>query len=277
MPQINFSKRLAVDVPFMDASHLAFMLARERTDRVNMAEPELFKKIRGQLEPKVERVKNMAIVPITGTLAYAPDLMELIYDGVEDSRAVLKMLEEVSNDESIEGCLLRCDSPGGMMLGGVELADAVAMMKAKKPVVAHIGGLGASLCYMIASQAHEVIASRSAIVGSIGVIASVTDYTKLLDSMGIKFEYFTNKEAKFKAAGAVGTSLSDAQREQLQASVDDAFALFKGMVLSARPGVNLDAMQGQTFRDSKARDMGLVDRIGSESFALSVLKSKMKN
>lgn len=264
-----------MDVPFMPASHLAFMLSRQR-DNLNMAEPELFKKIRGQLEPKMEREKNVAIVPVQGTLAYAPDLSEMIWDGVEDSRALLKMLDEAGSDDSIEGVLLRCDSPGGMMLGGVELADSVAAMRAKKPVVAHIGGLGASLCYMIASQATEVISSRSAIVGSIGVIASVTDYTKLLDDMGIKFEYFTNKEAKFKAAGAVGTSLSDAQREQLQASVDDAFQLFKGMVLSARPGVNLEAMQGQTFRDTKAREMGLVDRIGSESFAMSVLKSKMK-
>jgi signal peptide peptidase SppA len=277
MIHTNFIKRLAVDLPLLNANHLAFMLTRQRGDDVNMAEPELFKKIRGQLEPKMERVKNIAIVPVQGVLAYNPDLMELIHDGVEDSRAVLKTLNEAADDESIEGVLLRMDSPGGMMLGGPEMADAVAAMKTKKPVIAHIGGLGASLGYMIASQATEVIANRSAIVGSIGVIASVTDYTALLEKIGIKFEYFTNKEAKFKAAGAMGTSLSEDQRTQLQSSVDGAFQVFKGAVLSARPGVPESAMQGQTYRGAEAKSVGLVDRVGTESFALSVLKSYMKN
>ena len=132
MFQATFIKRLAVDVPLINANHLAFMLTRQ-ADNVNMAEPELFKKIRGQLEPKVEHVKGgMAIVPIQGTLAYNPDLLEMIYDGVEDSRAVLKMLNDTGDDDSIEGVLLRMDSPGGMLLGGPEMADAVAAMKAKK-------------------------------------------------------------------------------------------------------------------------------------------------
>jgi protease-4 len=281
MLHTNFIKRLAVDVPLINASHLSFMLARMQSatsDNVNLAEPELFKKIRGTLEPKMELVKGgVAIVPVQGTLAYNPDLLEMIYDGVEDSRAVLKMLNESADDDNIEGVLLRVDTPGGMMLGGPEMADAVNAIKAKKPVVAHIGGLGASLGYMIASQATEVIANRSAIVGSIGVIASVTDYTALLEKIGIKFQYFTNAEAKFKAAGAMGTSLSDDQKTQLQAQVDSAFQIFKGMVLAARPQVKESAMQGQVFRGQEAKGVGLVDRVGNESFALGILKSCMKN
>src|ERR1039458_1989494 len=281
MLHTNFIKRLAVDVPLINASHLSFMLARMQSatsDNLKLAEPELFKKIRGTLEPKMELVKGgVAIVPVQGTLAYNPDLLEMIYDGVEDSRAVLKMLNESADDDNIEGVLLRVDTPGGMMLGGPEMADAVNAIKAKKPVVAHIGGLGASLGYMIASQATEVIANRSAIVGSIGVIASVTDYTALLEKIGIKFQYFTNAEAKFKAAGAMGTSLSDDQKTQLQAQVDSAFQIFKGMVLAARPQVKESAMQGQVFRGQEAKGVGLVDRVGNESFALGILKSCMKN
>ncbi len=273
----HFIKRLAVDVPLINANHLSFMLARtQNADNVSLAEPDVFKKIRGQFEPKMERMKNLAIVPVQGTLAYNPDLMELIYDGVEDSRVVLRMLNEVADDAGIEGVLLRMDTPGGMMLGGPEMSDAVARIKSLKPVIAHCGGVCASLGYMIASQATEIVSNRSAIVGSIGVIASVTDYTKLLENLGIKFEYFTNKEAKFKAAGAIGTTLSDDQREQLQAQVESAFQIFKGAVSSARPQVPESAMQGQTFRGQDAKKIGLVDRVGDESFALSVLKYYMK-
>ena len=272
-----FIKRLAVDVPLMNANHLAFMLTRQLgADDVQLAEHAGLKKFREALRPQVERSKNMAIVPIQGALAYNPDPFELLYDGVEDSRMVLQMLQEVGDDDSVQGVLLRMDTPGGMMLGGPEMADAVASIKARKPVVAHIGGLGASLGYMIASQATEIVANKSAIVGSIGVIASVTDYKAMLDKIGIKFEYFTNAEAKFKGAGAMGTSLTDEQRTQIQSSVDSAFQLFKSTVLCCRPQVPESAMQGQTFRGSEALKFGLVDRIGSENFAANVLRQHMQ-
>ncbi|MDE2100954.1 MAG: S49 family peptidase [Patescibacteria group bacterium] len=277
MIQTNFIKRLTMDIPLMDANLLAFMLSRTHSaDDLQMAEHPMFKKMRGDMKPQMERMKNMAIVPVQGALAYNPDVGEMVWDGVEDSRNVQAMLQEASDDDEIEGVLLRMDTPGGMMMGGPEMADTVAQMKSRKPVIAHIGGLGASLGYMIASQATEVIANRSAVVGSIGVIASITDYSALLDKLGIKFQYFTNKEAKYKAAGAIGTSLTDDQKTQIQSQVDSAFQIFKGMVLSARPGVPDSAMQGQTFRGGEAKQVGLVDRVGNESFAIGVLKSYMK-
>ncbi len=137
---------------------------------------------------------------LQGTLAYNPDPFEMLYDGIEDSRNVTAMLHDAADNSDAGGILLRMDTPGGMMLGGPEIADAVASARRRKPVVAHAGGLCCSLGYMIASQADEIISNRSAIVGSIGVIASVTDYSKLLENLGIKFEYFTNQEAKFKGA-----------------------------------------------------------------------------
>lgn len=273
----NFLNRLATDIPLLNAHTLAFMMARhDSPDKIQMAEHQAFQKMRESMKPQVERMGNIAVVPVQGTLAYSPDIAEMLFDGVEDSRAVLQMLKACADNDEIKGVLLRMDTPGGMMLGGPEMADAVANMKSKKPVVAHCGGMCASLGYMIASQASEIVSNRSAIVGSIGVIASVTDYSALLDKLGIKFEYFTNKEAKFKAAGAIGTTLNDDQRAQLQSQVDSAFKVFKGAVLSARPQVPASAMQGQTFRGEEAKSLGLVDRVGDESFALSALKSRMK-
>lgn len=273
----TFINRLAVDVPLLNANTLVFMLTRQHgADDIRMAEHPAFTKFKADMKPKMETSKGVAIVPIQGALAYNPDPHEMFYDGVEDSRNVTKMLNDADEDDNIEGVLLRMDTPGGMLLGGPEMADAVARIKAHKPVVAHIGGMGASLGYMIASQATEVIANRSAIIGSIGVIASVTDYTALLDKVGIKFEYFTNKEAKFKGAGAIGTKLTDDQRTQIQSSIDSAFQMFKGMVLACRPGVPEGAMQGQTFRGSEAKAQGLVDMIGDESFAMGILRSYMK-
>ncbi len=241
------------------------------------AEAPYVSRMREYLKPKMQMVGDVAVMPIVGTLAYAPSVEEMFYSDVEDSRAVLNMIDAAAADESVRGGLITMDTPGGMFLGGPEIGDAVAaMVRAGKPVVTHIGGLGASLGYMIASQSSKIIANKSAMVGSIGVIASVTDWTKYLEDFGVKIEVFTNKEAKFKGLGTVGTSLNDEQRNHLQSKVDSSFTVFKDMVTRARPQVKAEAMQGQVFRGDEARGMGLVDGVGSDKAAMQVLQRLMK-
>lgn len=274
-----FARRLTEDTPLMTAERLAFILGnRVSRDDVQAAEHPYFKQLRASVEPKVEKFGDVAVVPVQGALAYNPDPWEMLYAGVEDSRNICKMLEGCKADPEIKGVLLRMDTPGGMMLGGVEIADAVdALVKSGKPVVTHIGGMGCSLGYLIAAPSTEIIASRSSIVGSIGVISSVVDYTEMLRQMGIKFEYFTNKEATFKAAGATGTKLSDEQRGYLQERVDSAFTLFKDTVNSHRPQVKAETMRGQVMRGEEARSAGLVDAIGTESVAMTMLRRRIKH
>jgi signal peptide peptidase SppA len=275
-----FLSRLASDVPLMHAETLAALLGQTITPGdVQLAEHPAMKNLREACRTKIEMAgDNIAIIPVQGTLAHKPDPIETAFYNVEDSGHVRGMIESAASNPAVKGILLRMDAPGGMMLGGPEIADAVlSARKAGKPVVAHIGGLGASLGYMIASQANAVIANRSAIVGSIGVIASITDYSKLLENAGIKIETFTNKEAKFKATGALGTSLTADQREYLQAQVDGAFGVFRAAVLTARPQVKREAMEGKVYRGSEAVKLGLLDATGSEGDALAVLRKLIGN
>jgi signal peptide peptidase SppA len=272
-----FLQRLAIDVPLMEVQTLQFLCNLELTaDNIKLAEHPGFKELRDDTKPKMERRDGAAIIPIQGALAYNPSAFELLSGRVEDSRCVLCMINEAAQDPDIKGILLRMDTPGGMLLGGPEMADAVANARAAgKPVVAHAGGLTASLGYMIASQANEIVANRSAIVGSIGVIASVVDFSDLLAKYGIKFEYFTNRDAKYKGTGALGKPLTLDQRQNLQDSVESAAQMFMDMVTKARPQVQAETMQGQTFRGDQAMRNGLIDRVGDEDFAFAVLKEKM--
>ncbi len=130
----------------------------------------------------------------------------------------------------------------------------------------------ASLAYWIGSQARAIVASRSAIVGSIGVFTTVTDYTQYLAAAGIKVEVIKNKEADYKAAGVPGTSLTDAQRSYLQDSVQASFQEFQAAVTLKRR-IEAAAMRGQTFNGLKSKSAGLVDAIGDRSYALSILRS----
>lgn len=273
----TFLRRVAEDVPMMTSERFAWMMGGFKRDDVQAAEHPYFKQAREILKPQLQVFGDIAIAPIEGTLAYNPDVFEMVYMGVEDSRSVLAMLKTAESNPNVEGVLLRMDTPGGMMLGGPEISDQVEKLIAMgKPVVTHIGGIGASLGYLIAAPSSKIIANKSAMVGSIGVISSIPDYTEYLKSIGIKFDVFTNKEAKFKAAGAVGTSLNDDQRGYIQARVDSAFALFRDTVTANRPKVKAEAMQGQVFRGDEAIKAGLVDATGGEDFAIGVLRAEMK-
>ena len=272
----SINRRLSLDTPLIAGDALAVMLSRVRDGQPLSAELPSFKEAREAMKPKIERDKNLAIVPISGVLARKPDVFELAFYGFEDMMEIERMLHEVAKDDTVEGVLLDIDSPGGFVNGTPELGDLVARLAKIKPVVSHTSGMAASAAYWIAAQAPTVIASRSAIIGSIGVYAALYDLAAYYAEMGVKVEVFVNKEATFKAAGLPGTSLSDEQRAHFQARVQRDFAEFKAAVNGPRPQVGPEAMRGQTFNGIEAKKLGLVDGVGDRAFALSTLRQKVK-
>jgi len=269
----NTVRRLLTDLPFMSDGSLASLVARDLSDLIQAAEHPLYRELREELKPKVSMAGDIAVVPIHGTLARRPDVAELLWYDFEATESIQEMLAGVVRNPDVAGILLDVDSPGGFLTGGPEVADLVRRAAAKKPVIAWTGGMMASLAYWIGSQASEVIASRSAIVGSIGVFAGMYDYSKVFEEAGIKVELFKNREAMFKAAGFPGTSLSEEQRGQIQSSIQATFAEFRDAVVSARPGLLDDSMQGQKFTGREGVSRGLVDRVGDREFAIGVLRA----
>jgi signal peptide peptidase SppA len=241
------------------------------------AEHPVYKRIREGLKPQMTvNASGVATLPIEGVLAQKPDVWEMLFSGVEDSNHVLEMVNEASNNPDVKAVVLAIDSPGGFMTGGPEIADAVAAMNKRKPVVAHTSGTMASLAYFIGSQAGTVVASRSAQVGSIGVYTTNVDYSRMLENAGVKVEVIKNKEADYKAAGVMGTPLTEAQRGYIQDRIQASFGEFKDAVKGARPQVTDDAMRGQVFYGKEAKSKGLIDAVGDLAYAQSIARSKIR-
>jgi signal peptide peptidase SppA len=281
---MKLTHRLLTDAPLIEGGALSallhdFQVSASRLaclSETQAAEHPFHRLLREKMKPQMSvREDGIAVVPVEGVLARKPDVFELFY-GVEDSSNVLDMVESAARNPDVRGVLLAVDSPGGFLTGGPEIADAVKATGKQKPVVAWVGGTMASLAYYIGSQASQVVASRSAQVGSIGVFTTHVDYTKLLESAGIKIEVIKNKEADFKAAGIMGTALSDEQRTHIQERIQTSFKDFKRAVKAARPRIEDNAMRGQVFSGIEAKAAGLVDRVGDMSFAASVLRSAIK-
>ena len=128
--------------------------------------------------------------------------------------------------------------------------------RSNKKTIAFTDTEAASAAYWIGSAADRFVATPSATVGSIGVYMAIPDYSKAFEMQGVKMDVI--KSGSLKGAGIPGTSLTDAQRADLQAQVEAIHADFKANVRSKRSLVKDEDMEGQVFSGRQAAGKGLV-------------------
>ena len=208
--------------------------------------------------------EGVGVISVTGALVEdAPGIWEKM--GNTDYRSIIAEAAAAASEPRIKSVLLSIDSPGGGCIGCGEAHAAIAALARKKPVIAS-GSLICSAAYDIASAADLIYAPASAMVGSIGTIATIYDVSEMFAGLGVKAEVFAS--GALKGTGAPGTSLSAEQRDYWQGIVDDYFAAFKADVRRKRPQVADESMQGQVFVGSRAKAAGLTDHVGSRETAM---------
>jgi signal peptide peptidase SppA len=123
----------------------------------------------------------------------------------------------------------------------------------------------ASAAYWIGSAASEVVATPSAMVGSVGVVVVHMDESKALEMLGVKPTFIT--AGKYKAEGDPAQPLTDAARERLQEMVDQYYAAFVGGVARGRgvpvAEVRTSYGQGRLLTAREGLAAGMVDRIAT--------------
>lgn len=208
---------------------------------------------------------SVAIVPLTGSL-YPKNLAD--FAGRVDAAAA---------NADVGHIVLAIDSPGGTYTGTPEAAAAVARARAVKPVSAHIGGLGASAAYWVASQAGTVWMNPSADAGSVGVLAVHMEGSKALEDFGVKATIV--RSVPYKAEANMFEPLTAEARDHLQGEVDGAHQEFVRAVAAGRgvsmAKVNADFGRGRTMGARAAVDAGMADKIGSLSDAMGAARAKM--
>ena len=115
--------------------------------------------------------------------------------------------------------------------------------------------LAASGGYLMACAADEVIAAPFAIIGSIGVVAQIPNFHRLLKRHDIDFEQITAGE--FKRTLSLFGENTDRGRAKFQAEIDDAHALFKAFIAELRPQVDVERVAtGEWWFGSRAVELG---------------------
>ena len=207
-------------------------------------------------------IPHIAKISITGT----------IYNNEE----LLKRLKDVADSEMVKGVILDVSSPGGTTTGGEVIYDAVRRIADEKPVVTQVGTLAASAGYMIAIASDHVIAHKTSMIGSIGVLFQYPDISGLLDKVGVKFE--TIKSSPLKAEPNFFSPASDEAKAMIDNTVKDTYDWFVGLVKERRPMITADKLpaltNGSVYTGRQALQHKLIDALGDQETSIAWLASK---
>jgi protease-4 len=212
---------------------------------------------------------QIAVIPVAGGM---------FPDGPDGGTTgwILDALEAAGNDPLVRAVVLEIESPGG----AISSADIIhhrllKLRESGKTVVAFLGGVAASGGYYVATPAEEIIAMRTTITGSIGVMMQTYRVDELMRKVGV--ETLTVKTGRMKDIGSPFRGLTDEERSILQALADEAHGQFVSVIAEGRgmsPERVAEIADGRVLGASQALAAGLVDKIGYLEDAIESAESR---
>tara|TARA_Y100000994_G_scaffold248869_1_gene257955 strand:- start:4900 stop:5934 length:1035 start_codon:yes stop_codon:yes gene_type:complete len=196
------------------------------------------------------------------------------FKGSMDAHEVEHLREEitailcVANKE--DEVLVRLESGGGVVHGYGLAASQLQRIKEKGlRLTIAVDKVAASGGYMMACVADKLLASQFAYIGSIGVLAQLPNFNKLLKKNDIEFEQHTAGE--FKRTLTIFGENNDEGRAKFKEEIEEIHVLFKDFVHSQRPDMDIDKVAtGEYWPGVKAKALGLIDDITtSDDYILS--------
>lgn len=209
----------------------------------------------------------------------AARLFVLEFTGSMDARETEALREEVSAILAVakpeDEVLLKLESGGGVVHGyGLAASQLDRFKQHKIPLTIAVDKVAASGGYMMACVANKLLAAPFAIIGSIGVIAQLPNFHKLLQKNDVDFEQFTAGE--FKRTVTLFGENTDKGRQKFQQELEETHLLFKDFVSQQRP--QLDVAQvatGEHWFGYQALTLKLVDElVTSDDYLQSAVKDR---
>lgn len=183
----------------------------------------------------------------------------------------VELVRRLRESKRVPAVVVDIDSGGGAASASENLFLALERLAEVKPVVAAIRGAGASGAYLAAVAARHIVATPTAVVGSIGVITVAPRVPRLLERLGVGVSQHT--AGRLKGMGAPWREESPDEAEKEQQLVDAIYDVFVERVAERRGLARERARALATGEVWLARDaipLGLVDEIGDLERAVEV-------
>lgn len=189
--------------------------------------------------------------------------------------AMQEELEWARTNTDIAAVVLRIASPGGSAAASDLIWESVRRLNTDKPVIASFGSVAASGGYYIASAARKIVSDPGTITGSIGVIGMIPDFEPFKEKYGVTFPITTQSNRAAILSG--GKKMTAADQQYMENAIDDTYRTFKTRVAAGRK-MTLDKVeslaQGRVYSGLQAKELGLVDELGSLKDAIQLAKKE---
>lgn len=207
-----------------------------------------------------------------------------IYDGegynniyAED---LIKQIKKLSDNDHVKAVVLRVNSPGGSANASDKILFELAALQKKKPLVVSFGDYAASGGYYISMAADKIYSEENTITGSIGVFGIIPYFKELANKNGITSEVVSTNANSAMYSPING--LSPGAVTIMTKNVEHTYNRFVNFVSSNRKKTyaEIDAIGGgRVWSGTRAKQIGLVDEIGSlhDAVNFAAKKAKLKN
>ncbi len=239
-----------------DDDYEAAIKAEKKANKAKLKAEKTRKKKGGE---DVARKPRLFVVDFTGDIK-ASDAEML-------SEKITAILTQAKEEDEV---VLRLESAGGMVHAYGFAASQLQRIRDKFiPLTVCVDKVAASGGYMMACIGSQIFAAPFAVIGSIGVVAQIPNFNRLLKKHDVDYEVLTAGEYK-RTLTILGEN-TEKGREKFQQEIQETHDLFKDFVSASRPDLNMDVVAtGETWFGKKAVAHGLVDKIlTSEEYLFS--------
>ena len=194
---------------------------------------------------------------------------DLKASAVPSLREEVSAILEVARDD--DQVVVRLENYGGVVHEhGLAASQLVRIRERDIPLIVCVDKVAASGGYLMACVGSKICAAPFAILGSIGVIAQMPNFNRLLDSHGVDFEQITAGE--YKRNITMFGKNTEEDRAKLKEELEDVHELFKAAVTRYRPELDLAKIAtGEHWYGTRALDLGLADELTTSDDLLASL------
>ena len=204
----------------------------------------------------------------------------LNFNGDIQASEVAKLKHEINaillSDTKCKEVVIKVESGGGSAYAyGLCATELKRLVDNKIKLTVCIDKVAASGGYLMSCVASKIIAAPWAIVGSIGVIAQLPNFHRLLKKNSIDFEMHTAGEFK-RTLTTLGENTEEG-RKKFKSELEDLHVIFKDFVKEQRPQVDTKIVAtGEVWQGKKAIEVGLIDALSTSDDYLVRLSKKLK-
>ena len=226
----------------------------------NMLEKDAFKKFQKLEKEKLKGEKKEKKDDETKKRIYV-----LNFHGDIRASAVASLREEITAVLTVatekDEVFVRLESSGGVVHGyGLAASQLMRVRDRNIPLTVAVDKVAASGGYMMACVGNRIIAAPFAIIGSIGVIAQIPNFHKVLKKHDVEFDQFTAGEFK-RTVTMFGENTKEA-KSKFREEIEDIHALFKDFIARHRPGIDIVKVStGESWPGTRALENLLVDEL----------------